>query len=203
MSCESDGCESMDAMSSVKPAKKKHTGENALRRFFPDNFSALHRTQGVLYAFDSAEEARAAGISPVQLIKLKRSVLQWVTIPVVIMKGLNPLPDTFTAIGCCAADAVLNRVDPHRAFIVIRTPESGKGQWNIVALYNPPQTVICDRASLNAEVAEVYKNEQASKKSSSHKGRSAKESLSIEGSPVKSRKQYKQQKLQQKSLSLR
>lgn len=32
-----------------KRIKKKHTGENALKKFFPDNFLKLHKTQGVIF----------------------------------------------------------------------------------------------------------------------------------------------------------
>ena len=32
-----------------KRIKKKHTGENALKKFFPDNLLKLHKTQGVIF----------------------------------------------------------------------------------------------------------------------------------------------------------
>ena len=32
-----------------KRIKKNHTGENALKKFFPDNFLKLHNTQGVIF----------------------------------------------------------------------------------------------------------------------------------------------------------
>ena len=149
-----------------KSTKKKHTGENALRRFFPDNFCALHRTQGVLYAFPNDSEARSAGLESAELVKLKRSVVQWASVPPVVMQGLGGLPEDCTEVGCCAADAVLNRVDPHRAFVVIRTSTSGKGQWSIVALYDPPSTVVAERAQLNSEIVSVYRAEQAAKNDS-------------------------------------
>lgn len=148
-----------------KRIKKRNTGENALKRFFPDNFIEMHRTQGVIFQVTDPESAavvaqtwESAGRRPTNIVKLKRSVLQWQVLPEPLheaLKGSNP--EEFTAVGCCAVDAVLNRIDPACAFVVVRTKDSARGQWSIVAIYAPPPAlVIIDTATLSAEVLRVF-----------------------------------------------
>lgn len=148
-----------------KRIKKRNTGENALKRFFPDNFIEMHRTQGVIFQVTDPDSAavvartwESVGRRPTSVVKLKRSVLQWQVLPEPIHEALKDThPEVFTEVGCCAVDAVLNRTDPACAFVVVRTQESARGQWNIMAIYAPPPaTIIVDHAALSAEVMRVF-----------------------------------------------
>ena len=151
-----------------KRVKKRNTGENALKRFFPDNFLEMHRTQGVCYQVGNAEaeEAVAAvwgacGKRRCGHIKMKRSVLQWQVLPPILTDVLERGAEgECVAVGCCAVDAVLSRTDPNRAFVVVRTLASAKGQWDIVAIYEPPPNQrVVKRPQLDTAVLEVFRAE--------------------------------------------
>ena len=148
-----------------KRIKKRNTGENALKRFFPDNFIEMHRTQGVIFQVTDPDSAavvartwESVGRCPSNIVKLKRSVLQWQALPEPLCETLKDAhPEEFIAVGCCAVDAVLNRIDPACAFVVVRTKSSARGQWSIVAIYAPPPAaVITDEPTLSAEVMRVF-----------------------------------------------
>lgn len=64
--------------------------------------------------------------------------------PEEVVEPLAPYKSHICSVGCCAVDAVLNRVDPSRIFVVARGNATMRGQWVIVGYLNPPAGIVTD-----------------------------------------------------------